>query len=627
VALFLVLNKTGPNSLLVGGEGKFYIYLHPFENQTREKSLPQMLDYLIMENLDQFDQFKVINKEAALSLLGNNADNVDLQALKNKHRIDIKLELKGKISKNKHFYTIDAQLIPLNPGKKGKPVPITTTGKYKNSFLSLQIDRLIQRIYNELFPRTENKVSAKSVASVFGNEWQLFSNVYAGIRYKKRVELVKAEAYFLKAGNLLISKYFLADSYYFDGRRKEALALIDEIKPHIHSLTPALALKVNALEAQLKFEFTKQIKFLKELQKQFPFSKEVHYQLGEAYFHIANPKEAIPHYLRALELDPNYSQALNHLGYCYAYLGKHDDAIKVYEKCRNLDQSANSFDSLGDGYFYAGDLVNAEAMKERAVVPDENNKRISWPYQTLAEIYILKAQYKKAENALDDYKKINPSPKRDATVLTRKAFIQYQETNYDEALKLIDQSLNTFNSTDINDSTAGVYWLKGLILLELDKLPQSKEQLKWLETFKNTYHLDENNFKSAYKYYVHLNALIAEREKRIDDAEAGFKQLLQMRDRLSYWITYDNYQYFHSQYALFLSRNRRFDNALQEINKCLQFGFSEYPYIPGLWAKAQVLERLERRDEARQVYETIHQLYGESNEINYLRQRLKSKLL
>ncbi|MGD2086842.1 MAG: protein kinase [Candidatus Aminicenantes bacterium] len=622
-AYFLVIKSKDTGPLVKRGE-TFYIYLHPFENNTGEESLPEMLDYLLLESLNQFDEFKTIDKDLAMSLLTKEIEAVDFQLLKSKFNINIEFELSGKVSKERSFYTVDARLTPVDKEKSSKSYPLTTTGKSRDSLLSIQVDTLTRQAYDHLFAFQQSDLQMKKIARIFGSKWEDFSNFYAGFLFHKKLELAKAEYHLKKSQDLLISKYYLADLYYFRGRRKEAATIIEEMIPDIGELPPTLQLKVRAIRARLIYDYNKEIEYWTQLKDRIPYSKEVFFELGEAHFHHANPQEAIKSYEEALRLDPRYSQALNHMGYCYSYLGDHKKAIQFFLNYRTLDATANSFDSLGDGYFFAGDLENAITYKERAVVPDENGNRLSYPYQTLADIYILRDQYEKANQELNNYLELETADSNRAGVLSTRAFIHFKDRQYSPALELIEQSLQTHDSRDIKDNTAEAHWLKGLILLALDNVEESKKELQWLNDFKEKYHLDKDNFHEAFKYLIHLEALIFEKENQLDKSDQRFKLLIHdMKHKLSYWTTYFNYQFFHSEYVKFLTRNQRDGEVLEELNRCLEFSDK---YIPALWHKAQILEKSNEPEEAKSIYEKITELYGESDEENYHRNLLKDKL-
>jgi len=610
IGLLFILNKKEPQIKKKLTTERFYVFLNRFENLTGEKDLEDMVDCLLIESLNQFDEFKTINVESIQTLSGNNTQNQPSNPLAQlKDKFNVTYEIVGKISRDNEFYTIDARLKPVGKGNNGKDFRLTSTGRSKDSLMINQVDLLTERVFHTFFPRESNgtdfETRFKKVSKMFGTNWDTFKEFFTGLRYYKRVDLTKAESYFLEAGDLLISKFYLSDLYFFDGRRVQALETIESIIPHFENLTPALVYRVKAIEARLRFHFKEAVENLKKLREALPFSKEVLYELGEIYFHWAHPEEASTYYEEALKLDPNYSKALNHLGYCYAYMGDHIKAIQLFESYRDIDQTANSFDSLGDGYFYSGDLLNAEAMKQRAVSSEKKEDRISWPYQTLADIYILKSDYPKALEALEEYRSLENSKSANATVYSKKAFIDFKEKKYESALKWINQSLDEYDSDKILDNTAEAHWIKGLILLASNKPEEAKLQLKWLERFVNNYNLGKENFNAGLKYYLHLHALVLEQENKKDEAESVFKELIGMKTRLSYWITYYNYSFFHTEYARFLNRIDQFDQALTEINRCLDFNGK---YIPALWQKVEILTNLKNMKEADSVRRKIIEL-------------------
>ncbi|MGE5343712.1 MAG: protein kinase domain-containing protein [Candidatus Omnitrophota bacterium] len=618
-ATYFVVRDHTPNPVPPTPEHhKFYVYIHHFENNTDEKELPEMLSYLLTESLNQFSEFETIDTNTADSIAGKGDESQRLARLKEK--FNIAYELTGKISKDRNFYDIDAYLKPVTANSA--PSHFTTTGQLKDSLLMNQVNDLSRRIYARLVREKTNRPPIKSMEDAFGTHWQSFADFYSGFNYYQKADTSRAERFLTRARNIPAAKFYLAEVCFFNGKRKDAETLVHEILPVMDKLPRALQLRVNALDAHLKFKSSDQITYLKNLKEELPFSKEVLYELGEVYFHLAAPEEAMKYYEQALVLDSTYSQALNHLGYCYSYTGNHEKAIELFETFRSLNESTNSFDSLGDGYFFSGDLSNSERMKQRAIVP-EDGEPISYPYQTLADIYTLKAEYDKAKNALQEYGNLEKNKKGDAYVLEREAYIDYLEQQYPQALNKINQSLSAYDSDDINDSGYEVHWIKGMILVAMNKIPESKAECSWLERFKTKYQLTGENFNAALKYHLHLEALIAEKENQPERAEQNYKRLMALKSRLSYWITCFHYPFFHTQYAAFLTRAKRVEPALTEINACLQFNAN---YIPALWVKAEILEKLNRSAEARSIYQMIAELYGNSVERNYFRDRLNTTI-
>jgi tetratricopeptide (TPR) repeat protein len=621
---FYIVNKMiidkGTGKTGEGAAPTFYIYLHPFENKTGEKNLADKVNYLLTESLNQFKEFKAISKEEAASILENRKDEkVDLEKLSGKFKVSH--ELTGKITVLSGYYTIEGILSPTDKNRKEQR--LTITGRGKNSILINQVDNLSRRVYRIFFPKKAfNDFGFKKVSRIYGTDWKVFSDFYLGYYYSTRREAEKAKRYLIKARDLLISKYSLAELLYFSGDRSKALKLVNDLVNRIDFLTQPMKHRVLALKARLDFDFAREISNLEKLKNDFLFSKEVFLELGEAYFHKGNAEKALEYYKKALELNRNYSPALNHMGYCYSYLGNHTKAIQAFEEYRTLDRTANSFDSLGDGYFYAGELIDSESLKGLAVSTDE--KSVPWAYTTLVDINILKARYNEAEKLLKKYQLLRRTREYEAEVLAKKAYIYYVNRDYQQALKTINRSRDTFDSADITNETAEAHWLRGIILLASDHYEDSHLELDWLEDFTKKYKLSKENFSQPFKYYIHLEALIMEHDGEIVKAEENFKFLMSMKPQLSYWTTYYNYQFFHTQYAAFLMRNRKYPEALQEIDQCLEFNRN---YIPALWLKADTLEKSDDPQEQQRetIYRKIAELYGEAAETNYLRNRLKEK--
>ena len=597
----------------------FYIYIHKFENKKGvTPAVAEKINYLLKQSLNQFDRFKAIDIEAVPT--GLRAKDIEENLALLKEKFNIEFELEGTLTRDKNFYNIDAKLVYYDEKKKKKiKKPITGTGEYLSSFLTIQVDTISSGVYNRFSHAKGEGLQVKKVSKIYGAQWRKFSNFFTGNNYLKRLELSAAEKYLQKAADLPAAKYLLARLYNFRGDRIKAHRLILELMTRAEEFTDPLKWRIQALASRLSFNFPEEIKNLEQLKDSFPFSKEVFYDMGEAYFQHRLPLEAIPFYEAALDLDPQYTMAINHLAYCHSFSGNHARASELFNEYKELDNTANSYDSLGDGYFYSGDLINAENFKKRAVQDDEQS--VPYSYTGLADIYILKAEYKKARAALDDYYRVKKDNQAQARVTAVRAFILYLEGKYAEALKNVKKSLEVFDSDDINTDTGEAHWLKGLILLELNKVEECKNELEWLNRFKEKYNLSTDNFFKPYKYFLHLTALLYEKEGNIDRAGKTFAALLDMKHKLSFY-TYFHYQFFHTRYAEFLSRNGKQAEALEQIEKCLEFNQN---YIPALWVKAGILEKKKDRSGSAAVYSKIKELYGQSNEKNRLRKLLSRK--
>ncbi len=597
-----------------------YILLRSFKNETGDKSLPGMIDHLSCISLNQKSCVKTIRETDFPVLSRSNGDNKLIADFEK--RFPISYEIEGVITKINDIINLDVILKPYNAD--GKSFSITVPGlRNYDSLLIHQVDTLSKKVFSHLKDEsTEEIAEFKKISLLFGNSWEKYNAFYRGYECYRRVEFSKALQYFVQAQDLLAAKLFLADLYSLIKFKIKAETLLNEITPEIDRLPEEFRLRTLSLKSRISFNFMNEVKYLRDLKSLIPFSKDVTFEIAESYFRHNLPKGAIPYYLETLQLQPDHSRAINHLAYCYSFLGMHKEALELFERYRDLDRTANSFDSLGDGYYYAGDYISAEACKRAAISLEDSG--VFWSYQALANISILKAKYDEAETCLDQFNRLVDPNLMGASGYSafKRSYICFLKKDCLGALKLANTSIRIFDSNGIDSASALSHWLKGLILLELNRLEESRNELLWLRKFKDKYRLSAENFSTLYKFYLHLRALTLERGGMNEQAEEIFKALVALKTSLSQASTYFHYQFFHSEYSAFLYRRKDYKRALAEINLCLDFNSN---YIPALWIKADILEKIGKQG-AGQVYQQIDDLYGDSTEKSAPRIRLASAL-
>ncbi len=606
--------KSKTNMSFSGGSDMFFINVKDMKGEVSD-SVKKGVKYLIRESLNQFDEFDTITQETVDSISRSDEKNRDLEKLKSDNRIFY--DLTGTISKIGNIYNFDIAILSNTKKKYSMTIPGLTD---RDSILVHQIDTVSKRVYSKIFPKKKGEVLFKSVSAIYGSDWDKYELFLKGLAHFNKYEYKDAENCFKGKSENPASKYFLANIYYFVGKGDLAKQKIMEIIPVIDELTEQLKLKVLALEARMDFKFADEINYLNELRKRNPLSKTALYEIGEAYFHHGNAEKASVFYMDALKLDNEFSSALNHLGYCNSYMGNHVKAIELFEEYRNLDNSANSFDSLGDGYFFSGDLVYSEASKKAAVKKDSEG--VYWAYLTLSDIALLKARFEDVKSTVNKYLKITKEKKDIGDANSKLAFMEYLKQNYKKGLEIINGSLTVFDSDSINNNSAEARWVRALINLSLKNISGFKEDLIWMESLVEKNNVDMENFSSPYKFYLHLKALDYENAGEIEKADKIFKQILEMKTRLNYWITYFNYQFFHTEYAAFLFRNKNFDKSEYEISQCLEYNSD---YIPALWLKAELMERIDK-EKSIKVLQRIDKLYGKDKEENIFTNKLRIKL-
>ncbi len=109
------------------------------------------------------------------------------------------------------------------------------------------------------------------------------------------------------------------------------------------------------------------VHYLKALEIK-PDYVQAHNNLGNALNRQNRPKEAIRHYLKALEIKPDYVQAHNNLGNTLSNLGRIEDAIKFYLQALEIKPYDGEIHSnLGVAYCRIGNITGGIAHFRKAL--------------------------------------------------------------------------------------------------------------------------------------------------------------------------------------------------------------------------------------------------------------------
>ncbi len=103
-----------------------------------------------------------------------------------------------------------------------------------------------------------------------------------------------------------------------------------------------------------------------------PSNAAAHYHLGLVLLHDAHdPSAAVEHLKRATEARPDDPNALYQLGRALDALGKHDEAVRLYERVTALDpRHAGATWQLGQAALRRGDRRTAERLMRKAIALD-----------------------------------------------------------------------------------------------------------------------------------------------------------------------------------------------------------------------------------------------------------------
>ncbi len=143
------------------------------------------------------------------------------------------------------------------------------------------------------------------------------------------------------------------------------------------------------------------VKEFKKAEAKYADDHLLHYDLGLVYSYKKQYDQAIVHFKRALDLKPDYGEAINSLGNAYAGKEDWDQAIFYYKKVVGdilYGTPHYGYSGLGNAYYFKGDLQLSEKYYLEALKAKPNFTRA---LQGLAHTYISMGRIPEAVEKLE----------------------------------------------------------------------------------------------------------------------------------------------------------------------------------------------------------------------------------
>lgn len=105
-----------------------------------------------------------------------------------------------------------------------------------------------------------------------------------------------------------------------------------------------------------------------------PKNATLYYARGYAYYYAdSNITQAEKDFLTAINIEPDYNDAISGLAYAYMVQGKQDQAIKYLNQVRNNNNNdKNVFYTIGLAMYQKAEFVNAVTFFTKAIELDAN---------------------------------------------------------------------------------------------------------------------------------------------------------------------------------------------------------------------------------------------------------------
>jgi TolB-like protein/Flp pilus assembly protein TadD len=366
VLLFVYLNF-GTNSGFSTEKPEKSIAVLAFENMSGDPGQEYFSDGIseeILNSLVKVPGLKVAGRTSAFSFKGKNED---IRTIGNK--LDVKMVLEGSVRKAGNQVRITAQLINVEDGFH---LFSETYNREMEDIFAVQEDianLIVEKLRLQVQETTDREGGTQNMEAyellLKGSYFFMkgYEHIEKAMRYfQKAVELDPdyAEAYAFIGELYLYYIGIMTTSDAFAKARTAAQKAIslNEHEPRAHKVLAYIHLFYDWDWEAILSEYNKSIQHGRRDQNEFityyyifvekdydqairiseqiletdPLRMESHWQLGMCNYFAGRFEEALVSYNNALELNPNYSEALRWKGVVLGYLGKFDEAVNSVDK-------------------------------------------------------------------------------------------------------------------------------------------------------------------------------------------------------------------------------------------------------------------------------------------------------
>jgi tetratricopeptide (TPR) repeat protein len=221
-------------------------------------------------------------------------------------------------------------------------------------------------------------------------------------------KISKAKAH-LKAGNLAASEEIfrsILKKFPGNARALEGVTTLLALKQNQSFSEPAVAQFNAVINLLAEKRFVDAVRETQILLGYFPGAIELYNLLGAAHLGLNQPELAILSYQRALQIKPDYADAIVNLGIAYKDQGRVSDAIECYQKALLINpKSAEPCFNLGKLQADIGDLASAMLNFKRAIALKPG---IAMMHAALGNLYLNTGDADEAINCFKTALEINP---------------------------------------------------------------------------------------------------------------------------------------------------------------------------------------------------------------------------
>jgi tetratricopeptide (TPR) repeat protein len=433
-----------------------------------------------------------------------------------------RLQTKMKTLKYGLIILVVFMIVPINLRAQSKEIPVTTSSK---EALKLFLDGRAKFDDNEFV----------AAASLFDKAIQTDPNF--AIAYLYRAE---------SGGGYKIFRQNL----------DKAISLIGKV-------SEGEKLEIQYNQANADGNGQKQKELLDKLLVSFPSDKRVQAGAGMYYFGINDFSNALKHFLKATELDKNYSSAYNMIGYCQSALNNYPEAEKAFQTyIKLIPDRGNPYDSYGELLLKMGKYDESIVQYKKAFEKDPINFASS--LTGIGDNYLFKGDYETARKYYLDYYDKAPTPVTKLTALYLKATSYIYEGKTENSIKAFDEYRLMAEKENLVTNAIASYTNQGYVYTESGN---PAEGLKLYDKAidlqgKSKLPVADNENVNTYFMMLHIYLLVSnnELEKAIPELEK-YKQKVESRKNPGEEMN------LNSMSGYFEMKKSNYDKAIEYFSK------------------------------------------------------------
>ncbi len=505
----------------------------------RAEAVPGLLEFALTRSLGTSADFPIVS-DAELALIAGGVHKEKPAAV---------VEVSGATRGSPTGIEIDVQVRERDETKTGH-----FFARGSQDLLTVQVDRIAAFIRGQTDKTIWRRGPAAPFPQLCTENPDALKHFLEGERAWRKLDLSNSYLLFRDAieddPEFTLAHLRLADVLLFRGDPRQAASEMNlSVAGRARLTRPDLA-RMEALLARMRSDPREERKHLRELVELFPFRKEYHYELGEAYFHSADAEQAAAEYTKALDLDPGYALAHNHLGFCYAWIGDHTKAEEHFKRYVRLDGTANAHDSLAAGYFFAGDYDKAQAA---ALAGLKLDPKLDYLYGTVAKTHMVRGNLDEAVRNLDQQEALTASEDTQVETESFRAYVDLLRGDVRGAQARLERLCQKLDgpeyATRMDESSIMPFWLTGVAAARRKDAPLLASTIARMNKKIVAYNVNGSNYFPVLKFSLHLQILQAALHKDRNAAWNLMEEGLRIRNKMGYWSSMFDLAYFLDEYA------------------------------------------------------------------------------